>query len=88
MESVVRFDLAKTSVRELNHYLHHDVPKNGVRRIQMLHPHGQHNIAVGLDSPITVEVLGNAGYFTAGMNKQAELIWHGNIGWSVAENMM
>jgi glutamate synthase domain-containing protein 3 len=85
---VMRFDLAKTSVRELNQYLHHEAAKNGVRRVQILHPDGQHNIAVGLDAPITVEIMGHAGYFTAGMNKQADVIVHGNIGWSVAENMM
>jgi methylamine---glutamate N-methyltransferase subunit B len=35
-----------------------------------------------------VEVLGNAGYFVAGMNKLAEVTVHGSVGWSVAENIM
>jgi methylamine---glutamate N-methyltransferase subunit B len=88
MESVTRFDLAKTSVRDLNQYLHHDLAKNGAARIEVAHPDGLHNIAVGLDAPVTVEILGHAGYFTAGMNKQANVIVHGNVGWSAAENIM
>src|SRR5581483_12293719 len=45
-------------------------------------------IAVGLEVPIHVDILGHAGYFIAGMNKRADVTVHGNVGWSVAENMM
>ena len=37
---------------------------------------------------INVEILGHAGYFIGGMNKQANITVHGNVGWSVAENIM
>ena len=88
MEGVKRFDLATTSVRDLNQYLHHDLAKNGSQKIEIAHPDGLHNIAVGMDAPVQIDILGHAGYFTAGMNKQANVTVHGNVGWSVAENIM
>ncbi|MEJ2632920.1 MAG: protein glxC [Acidihalobacter sp.] len=81
-----RFDLAATTVRELNQFLHHEV--DGSECIEILNPAGQHSIAVGLDAPVVVDIYGHAGYFIAGMNKQAEVTVHGNVGWSVAENIM
>ena len=38
--------------------------------------------------PIDIEVEGHAGYYAAGMNKQARVTIHGNAGPGVAENMM
>lgn len=35
-----------------------------------------------------MHVRGNAGYFIGGMNKQAHITVHDNVGWSVAENIM
>lgn len=52
------------------------------------HPEGEHALAVGLMSPITVEIMGAAGYYCAGMNKEASVIIHGNVSTGVAENMM
>ncbi len=83
-----RLDLAKLSVRELNQFLHHEVPRRGIREIQLLNPEGHHNIAVGVNTEVTIEVLGHAGYFLAGMNKEAQITVRGNVGWSVAENIM
>jgi glutamate synthase domain-containing protein 3 len=81
-------DLDQISVRELNHFFHKELNGNSPGEFEVLHPNGQHNIAAGLDAPITVHIRGHAGYFTAGMNKQAEVIVDGNVGWSVAENIM
>lgn len=81
-----RFDLTATTVRELNQYLHHEL--GGPAHIEVLNPDGQHSIAVGLDAPVSVDIHGHAGYFIAGMNKQAHVTVHGNVGWSVAENIM
>lgn len=83
-----RLDLSRLSVRELNQYLHHELPRNGVTELEIVNPNGLHNIAVGLTVPVKVRVLGHAGYFLAGMNQKAEITVHGNVGWSVAENMM
>jgi methylamine---glutamate N-methyltransferase subunit B len=85
MESL---DLARIAVRELNEYLHKTLPGSGVETLEILHPDGAHNIAVGLDVPVEVEVRGHAGYYVAGMNQQAHVTVHGNVGWGVAENMM
>jgi len=83
-----QLDLATQTVREINHYLHHDLPRNGVQRIEILNPNGMHNIAVGVDAPVEIDIMGHAGYFIGGMNKHASITVHGNVGWSVAENIM
>jgi glutamate synthase domain-containing protein 3 len=82
------FDLAKISVRELNQYLHHELTRSPASEIEILHPNGLHNLAVGLDAPVKVNIRGHAGYFIGGMNRQAEITVYGNVGWSVAENIM
>src|SRR5262249_43389375 len=87
-DRTVRVDLAQSSVRELNQYLHHDLVRDGARRVEILHPDGRHNLAVGLDADVDVEIRGHAGYFIAGMNKRARVTVYGNVGWSVAENIM
>lgn len=81
-------DLAQSSVRELNHLLHHELPLSKVRRVEVLHPSGLHNLAVGVDWPVEIDIRGHAGYFIAGMNKRANVTIHGSVGWSVAENIM
>jgi glutamate synthase domain-containing protein 3 len=82
------FDLAKSSVRELNQFLHHDLPASGVKHIDVLNPGGLHSIAVGIDHPVDIDVRGHGGYYLGGMNKFANITVHGNVGWGVAENMM
>lgn len=81
-------DLARMSVRELNHFLHHELPHSAIQRVIIEHPNGLHNLAVGVDWPVEIDIRGHAGYFIAGMNKQAQVTIHGNVGWSVAENIM
>ena len=81
-------DLEKLSVRQLNHTLHHEIGPKSLSRVEILNPNGLHNIAVGLDAPLRVDVRGHAGYFLGGMNRQAQIVVHGNVGWSVGENMM
>lgn len=81
-------DLAQTSLREVNRILHHEVTQTGERTFTILNPDGAHNVAVGLDAAIDVEILGHVGYYAAGMNKLANITIHGNAGPGVAENMM
>lgn len=93
MAGVKQLDLTKLSVREVNQFLHHELPGSepsgsGIERIEILNPDGMHSIAAGLDVDVAVEILGHAGYFVAGMNKLANVTVHGNVGWSVAENIM
>jgi methylamine---glutamate N-methyltransferase subunit B len=85
---VLEWDLGRSPVRDLNNYLHHGVAEDGVEEVRVFNPDGAHHIAVGLDAPVKVEVMGNAGYYVGGMNKRAEITVHGSAGWSVAENIM
>jgi methylamine---glutamate N-methyltransferase subunit B len=87
MESMI-FDLATTPLRELNQFLHHEAKTGAIEKVVVLNPDGAHNIAVGLDCPIEVEVQGHAGYYAGGMNKTGSVIIHGSAGTGVAENMM
>lgn len=82
------FDLAQTPLRQINHYLHHDLAQTEAQTITILNPDGAHSIAVGLDAPVQVEILGHVGYYAASMNKLATVVITGNAGTGVAENMM
>lgn len=82
------FDLETSNVSELNQSLHAQAEQVTEKQWQVLNPKGTHNIAVGLDQELVVNVQGHAGYFCAGMNKSAQVIVHGNAGQGLAENMM
>jgi methylamine---glutamate N-methyltransferase subunit B len=89
VSGVVRLDLAKQPLREVNHFLHHELPRlPPPRRVEVVNPAGTHNIAVGLDAEADVHVRGHAGYYVAAMNKQARVTVHGNAGRGAAENIM
>ena len=51
-------------------------------------PWGRHNLAVGLENRITVEIDGNAGYFIGGLCDGPDVVVDGFVGWSVGENLM
>ena len=91
-ERLIQFDLSRTSVRELNQFLHGQLPSlatsGEVPQVAIANPNGQHNIAVGMTVPARIDIQGNAGYFVAGMNQFAEITVNGHAGWSVAENIM
>lgn len=83
----LKVDLQATSIRDLNRMLH--APADSLpAHVSVTNPEGCHNIAVGLDAPIEVEVLGPVGYFLGGQNKQARITVHGYAGRSVGENIM
>jgi glutamate synthase domain-containing protein 3 len=83
---VVTVDLATQAVRDLNAFLHQGL-QAGIREVIVENPDGAHNIAVGVDAPVHVEIRGHAGYYAGGMNKQARIDIHGNAGPGVAEGM-
>ena len=87
-QSVREFDLSSTTVRELNRYLHKELPSVAAPKVVVSHPDGAHSIACGLNSVVEVEVRGHVGYYVAGMNKHAHVTVHGNAGPGAAENMM
>jgi len=81
-------DLAATPVRQLNGMLHALSPDTNERSWRVLNPKGAHALAVGLTIPIEVEIEGHAGYYCAGMNKEARVTVNGHAGQGVAENIM
>jgi glutamate synthase domain-containing protein 3 len=84
----LNFDLSKTSVRQVNDFLHKNAPGQTTRKVAITNPDGAHNIAVGLDAPLDVQIVGHAGYYAGGMNKSASITIAGSVGSGVAENMM
>ena len=84
----LEFDLAQVPLHEMNRFLHQELAEGDTRTVTVLNPDGAHNIAVGLNEPVKVEVHGHAGYYAAGMNKLASVTIHGSAGTGVAENMM
>jgi len=82
------FDLRNTSVREINQYLHQTIAQDTGGTVAIEHPDGAHNLAVGLNAPWKVHILGHAGYYAGGMNQRATVMIDGSAGTGVAENMM
>ena len=81
-------DLAASTRRELNEQLHRLPADTNQTLWRVENPHGQHALAVGLNTPVMVEIAGHAGYYCAGMNSRATVVIEGNAGVGVAENMM
>ena len=81
-------DLASTPVRALNEALHRLGPDTNRTAWRVLNARGQHALAVGVDAAVSIEIVGHAGYYCAGMNKGATVVIEGSAGNGVAENMM
>ncbi|MCY3849885.1 MAG: hypothetical protein OXF75_03655 [Acidimicrobiaceae bacterium] len=77
-------DLSQATLRELNKRLHETEEGHFVVR----NPRGAHAIAVGMTTPVTVDVEGSVGYFCAGMNMAGTVRVDGNAGTGLAENIM
>ena len=84
MEPVI-LDCSLLSTREVNAALA-ALPEGAHARITK--PWGRHNLAVGLTQRITVDIDGNAGYFTGGLGDGPDITVHGFAGWSAGENLM
>jgi len=82
------FDLAQTSLRDLNSALHNVAPGANDTVFEVRNPRGSHAVAVGIDKPLTVHVNGPVGYYCAGMNDGGTITVQGSAGPGVAENMM
>ena len=61
------FDLAEQPLRALNAALHASGGDNG--RFEVLNPRGAHSVAVGVEHPCEIEVMGPVGYYCGGMNE-------------------
>jgi glutamate synthase domain-containing protein 3 len=85
---MIEYDVEKEGVRGLNERLHRINDLSNQRAWLVTHPNGAHNIAVGVDAPVSVEVDGHVGFYCGGMNKHADIVINGHAGPGVAENMM
>lgn len=81
-------DLASATRRDLNGALHALSTDTNETLWLVENPQGQHALAAGLNTPITVQISGHVGYYCAGMNQRATVVVDGNAGVGVAENMM
>lgn len=77
-------DLSKVTLRELNKRLHETDEGHFV----VHNPRGAHALAVGITTPVTVDVEGSVGYFCAGMNMAGTVRVDGNASTGLAENIM
>lgn len=84
MDPVI-LNCAELTTRELNSALA-GLPDGSTARV--LEPWGRHNLAVGLTNRITIDIQGNAGYFTGGLGEGPALTVSGFAGWSTGENLM
>jgi glutamate synthase domain-containing protein 3 len=78
-------DLDSVTVREANRALR-ALPAGG--RARIVNPRGRHNLAVGLDAPVSVEIDGPAGYYVGGLGAHASVTVNGPAGWGAGENLM
>lgn len=79
-------DLQAMGLREVNSTLHANPASND--EFIITNPKGNHAIACGLQGNKRVLIKGHAGFYCAGMNKDADVIVEGHVGVGVAENMM
>ncbi len=81
-------DLATSTLRDLNHALHHLKEGSNETVWEVINPKGSHAVAVGVDAPVSVDVRGSVGYYCGGMNTDATITVHGSAGPGIGENMM
>lgn len=85
MESIAELDASRLTSREVNARLKelaltHD-------KISIKNPGAKHNIVVGVRGQVEIEVLGNVGYFAAGLIYGPKVRIMGNAGWFAADNL-
>jgi glutamate synthase domain-containing protein 3 len=85
--SQTAIDCANLTTREINQRLK-TLAAAGVDRITVLNPAARHNLAIGLESPVSVFFQGTVGYYCGGLGDGAMLEVNGSCGWSVGENLM
>jgi methylamine---glutamate N-methyltransferase subunit B len=83
----VEIDCANLSTRQINQKLK-TLSTEGFQSIRLINPDGRHNLAVGIEGAIAIEIDGAVGYYCGGLSDGVNLDISGNCGWSVGENLM
>jgi glutamate synthase domain-containing protein 3 len=73
--------------REINREIK-DLIAKGHEQIRVLHTEAQHNLAVGILTPVSIVIEGSVGYYGAALIDGPELEIQGNSGWGLGESMM
>lgn len=79
-------DLQTLGLRDVNATLQADAKSDAEYTIT--NPKGGHAIACGLQGKKRITIKGHAGFYCAGMNKEATVLVEGHAGVGLAENMM
>jgi glutamate synthase domain-containing protein 3 len=56
--------------------------------VQLSNPDCRHNLAVGVTTPLSVEIDGHVGYYCGGLCDGVDIRVAGDAGWGLAENLM
>ncbi|MBF2048801.1 MAG: protein glxC [Elainella sp. C42_A2020_010] len=80
-------DCSKLTTREINQQLR-TLATAGLEQVMLTNPAGRHNLAVGMDTRMKIQIAGPVGYYCGGLSEQIHLEIDGNCGWSVGENLM
>ncbi len=75
------------TTREINQQLR-AFAAEGIEEVIVLNPAGRHNLAVGLETKMTIRFRGAVGYYCGGLSDGINIEIEGNCGWSVGENLM
>ncbi len=91
LTSRATIDCANLTTRDINQQLK-ALAREGICYIDVLHPNGRHNLAVGLEQSVHLRFQGAVGYYCGGLcgslDSSPHLDIEGGCGWSVGENLM
>lgn len=74
------------SSREINQQIK-DLIRSGENRIRVRRTRAQHNLAVGILSPVSISFEGSVGYYCGGLMDGPEVEILGSAGWGLGESM-
>lgn len=74
------------SSREINQQIK-DLIRSGENRIRVRRTQAQHNLAVGILSPVSISFEGSVGYYCGGLMDGPEVEILGSAGWGLGESM-
>ncbi|MEO7716031.1 MAG: hypothetical protein ABIY70_07505 [Capsulimonas sp.] len=83
---IVTIDCETRTTREINLALREaSLAQTPVR---LSNPDCRHNLAVGVTTPLSVEIDGHVGYYCGGLCDGVDIRVAGDAGWGLAENLM
>jgi glutamate synthase domain-containing protein 3 len=87
-EGLKTFDCAGQTTREINTFLKESARMGPEAEVVLLNPDSRHNLAVGLTTPLRLNIEGPVGYYCAGLCEGVNVRISGDAGWGLGENLM